>query len=138
MKDLQSLRVTLTLCLTWSRDRILCVTVTFVALSTAREHRRAANRLAGNRHATGAAVNESNELHKGDEVSWRTHGTTTHGTVQDRLTSDTRAVGRTVRADEDHPQYVVRSDKSGRDAVHTAQALHRESPDVDPSHQESQ
>lgn len=73
-------------------------------------------------------MNESSELHKGDEVSWHTHGTTTHGTVQDTLTSDTRAAGRTVRADPDHPQYLVRSDKSGRDAVHTPQALHKVSP----------
>ena len=78
-------------------------------------------------------MNESSELHKGDEVSWHTHGktthgTTTHGTVQDTLTSATRAAGRTVRADPDHPQYLVRGDKSGRHAVHTPQALHKVSP----------
>lgn len=78
-----------------------------------------------------------NELHEGDEVSWRTHGTTTHGTVRETLTADTRAAGRTVRADEDHPQYLVRSDKSGRDAVHTPQALHKE-PLKDSAQQESQ
>ena len=70
-------------------------------------------------------MNKSSELHQGDEASWHTHGTTTHGTVRDTLTSDTRAAGRTVRADLDHPQYLVRSAKSGRDAVHTPQALHK-------------
>lgn len=80
-------------------------------------------------------MNKSSELHgklHSGEVPWHTHGTTTHGTVRDTLTSDTRAAGRTVRADLDHPQYLVRSAKSGRDAVHTPQALHRVS-----SHQES-
>ena len=83
-------------------------------------------------------MNDTSGLHEGDEVSWRTHGTTTHGTVRETLTADTRAAGRTVRADEDHPQYLVRSDKSGRDAVHTAQALRKEPSKEDSTQQESQ
>jgi len=83
-------------------------------------------------------MNDADELHEGDEVSWRTHGTTTHGTVQETLTADTHAAGRTVRADEDHPQYLVRSDKSGRDAVHTPGALHKENAKSESSQQESQ
>ena len=83
-------------------------------------------------------MNDTSELHEGDEVSWHTHGTTTHGTVQDKLTSDTRAAGRTVRADEDHPQYLVRSDKSGREAVHTPEALHKESGQADSKQRDSQ
>ena len=63
------------------------------------------------------------ELHKGDKVSWHTHGTTTEGTVQDKITSETEAAGRKVKADKDHPQYLVESDKSGRDAVHKPEAL---------------
>lgn len=59
----------------------------------------------------------------GDEVSWRTHGTTTHGTVERKITEDTEAAGRTVRASVDDPQYLVRSDKSGRPAVHKPAAL---------------
>ena len=62
-------------------------------------------------------------LSKGDKVSWRSHGHTVPGTVQEKITSDTEAAGRTVRADEDNPQYRVRSDNSGRDAVHTPDAL---------------
>jgi hypothetical protein len=65
------------------------------------------------------------ELHKGDKVSWKTHGTTTEGTVQDRITSETEAAGRTVKADNDHPQYRVESAKSGRDAVHKPEALEK-------------
>lgn len=59
----------------------------------------------------------------GDEVSWHTHGTTTHGTVEKVITQDTEAAGRTVRASKDDPQYLVRSEKSGRTAVHKPDAL---------------
>lgn len=63
------------------------------------------------------------ELHKGDKVSWQTHGTTTEGTVQRKISSETEAAGRTVKADKEHPQYLVESDKSGKDAVHKPEAL---------------
>ena len=67
------------------------------------------------------------DVSKGDQVSWKTHGTTTHGTVEKEITSDTEAAGRTVRASKDDPQYLVRSDKSGREAVHKPAALHEQS-----------
>lgn len=60
---------------------------------------------------------------KGDTVQWKSHGTTVTGTVEEKITSDTEAAGRIVRADPDHPQYRVRSEKSGRDAVHNPDAL---------------
>ena len=63
------------------------------------------------------------ELRKGDEVTWQSHGSTAEGTVEEKITSDTEAAGRTVRASKDEPQYRVRSDKSGNDAVHKPEAL---------------
>ena len=60
---------------------------------------------------------------KGDEVTWRSHGQTVHGEVVEEITEDTEAAGRTVRASEDDPQYRVRSDTSGKDAVHKPTAL---------------
>jgi hypothetical protein len=63
------------------------------------------------------------EFRKGDHVTWNSHGSTTEGTVEEKITEDTEAAGRTVRASEDEPQYRVRSDKSGRDAVHKPEAL---------------
>ncbi|WP_141276506.1 DUF2945 domain-containing protein [Pseudonocardia hydrocarbonoxydans] len=66
------------------------------------------------------------EFEKGDHVTWRTHGTTTEGTVEEKITDDTEAAGRTVRASEDDPQYRVRSDKSGKDAVHKPDALEKD------------
>jgi hypothetical protein len=65
------------------------------------------------------------EFNKGDKVSWQSHGGTAEGTVERKLTEDTEAAGRTVRASKDEPQYLVRSDKSGGTAVHKPSALKR-------------
>lgn len=65
------------------------------------------------------------EFKKGDKVTWESHGGQAEGVVEKRLTSDTTAAGRTVRASEDDPQYLVRSDKSGGEAVHKPSALKR-------------
>ena len=62
----------------------------------------------------------------GDQVTWHTHGTTTSGTVERKITCDTEAAGRTVRADSDDPQYLVKSATSGREAVHTPKALDKD------------
>ena len=66
------------------------------------------------------------DLHKGDHVSWQSHGTTTEGTVRRKITKETEASGRTVKATKDEPQYEVESDKSGKTAVHKPGALHED------------
>ena len=66
----------------------------------------------------------SDEPKKGDRVTWNSHGSTAEGTVVRKITQDTGASGRTVRASEDDPQYEVRSAKSGGTAVHRPEALH--------------
>jgi hypothetical protein len=66
-------------------------------------------------------------MKKGDEVSWSSHGQRVRGEVVEEITSDTEAAGRTVRASEDDPQYRVRSDKTGKDAVHKPDALRKKS-----------
>ncbi|MGD1173431.1 DUF2945 domain-containing protein [Mycobacterium seoulense] len=63
------------------------------------------------------------KFHRGDKVEWQSHGRTVRGTVEREITADTEAAGRTVRASEDEPQYQVRSDKTGADAVHKPGAL---------------
>lgn len=68
---------------------------------------------------------EHHNFKKGDKVTWQSHGSTAEGTVQEKITSDTSAAGRTVRASTENPQYRVRSDKSGSDAVHKPDALRR-------------
>jgi hypothetical protein len=62
-------------------------------------------------------------LKKGEKVTWRSHGESVHGTVQQKITKRTEAGGRTVAASPDEPQYKVRSDKTGREAVHKPGAL---------------
>ena len=62
-------------------------------------------------------------LEKGDEVAWNTHGTETEGKVEKKITERTEAAGRTVDASSEDPQYQVRSDKSGKSAVHRPSAL---------------
>lgn len=67
------------------------------------------------------------EIKKGDKVEWSTHGTETTGEVEKKITSRTEEAGRTVAASEDDPQYLVKSDKSGREAVHKPDALKKKS-----------
>lgn len=62
-------------------------------------------------------------LRKGDRVRWESHAGEAVGEVEKTITKDTEAAGRTVRASQDDPQYLVRSDKSGGEAVHKPQAL---------------
>ena len=63
------------------------------------------------------------KLSKGDHVEWKSHGGTAEGTVEKKITDDTEAAGRTVRASDDDPQYLVKSEKSGGEAVHKPGAL---------------
>ncbi len=68
---------------------------------------------------------EGGKPKKGDKVAWSSHGSRTEGEVEKEITERTRAAGRTVDASSDDPQYQVRSDKSGRSAVHKPSALKR-------------
>jgi hypothetical protein len=63
------------------------------------------------------------EFRKGDRVRWKSHGGEAVGTVECKITGDTEAAGRTVRASTDEPQYLVKSEKSGGTAVHKPEAL---------------
>jgi len=63
---------------------------------------------------------------KGDHVTWKSHGGEAEGEVEKKITSDTEAGGRKVRASTDDPQYLVKSEKSGGEAVHKPGALNKE------------
>jgi Hypervirulence associated proteins TUDOR domain len=65
------------------------------------------------------------EFKKGDRVERNSHGEKAVGTVERKITSDTEAAGRTVRASKDEPQNLVRSEKPGGTAVHKPGALKR-------------
>lgn len=68
-------------------------------------------------------MSDEKNLRKGEKVEWRSHGQTVEGTVQKKITEDTEAAGRAVRADKDDPQYLVESDKTGKEAVHKPESL---------------
>ena len=65
----------------------------------------------------------SDSLKKGDKVSWNTSQGKTHGTVVKKQTSETHIKGHKVAASKDHPEFIVKSDKSGKEAAHKADAL---------------
>lgn len=67
------------------------------------------------------------DFKKGDKVTWQSHGGTAEGEVLRKVTEDTELAGRTVRASKDEPQYLVRSEKSGGEAVHKPDALTKKS-----------
>jgi hypothetical protein len=63
---------------------------------------------------------------QGDRVTWKSHGGYAEGEVLRKITEDTELGGRNVRASEDNPQYLVRSDTSGGEAAHKPAALRKE------------
>ncbi|MDA0181288.1 DUF2945 domain-containing protein [Solirubrobacter phytolaccae] len=68
----------------------------------------------------------ADDFKQGDKVVWSSHGKDdTPGVVERKLTSDTELAGRTVRASQEEPQYLVRSEKGGGEAVHKPDALKR-------------
>ena len=63
------------------------------------------------------------EFKKGDHVTWGTPQGPTTGTVVKKETGTTKAGGHTAKATKDEPQYRVKSDKSGKEAVHKPEEL---------------
>jgi hypothetical protein len=65
------------------------------------------------------------EFKQGDRVKWKSHGGEAVGHVERKITSETEAGGRKVKASPEEPQYLVKSEKSGGTAVHKPEALER-------------
>jgi hypothetical protein len=59
-----------------------------------------------------------------DRVSWNTSQGMTHGKIVRVISTHTSIEGHTVAASKEEPQYEVESDKTGKHAVHRADALH--------------
>ncbi len=55
---------------------------------------------------------------QGDKVTWGTAQGETHGTVEKVVTSTTKVKGHTAKATKENPEVLVKSDKSGKEAVH--------------------
>jgi hypothetical protein len=60
---------------------------------------------------------------KGDTVEWDSSGGHSRGKVVKKITSRTKIKGHKVAASKDDPQYLVKSDKSGKVAAHKAESL---------------
>ncbi len=69
----------------------------------------------------------ADRLHKGDKVEWNTAQGKTHGTVEKKLTSETKIKSHKVAATKDDPQYLVKSDKTGAKAAHKPESLKKRS-----------
>ena len=65
----------------------------------------------------------ADKLKPGDHVRWNTSQGETHGTVEKKLTSETQVKKHKVKASPEHPEYLVRSDKTGAKAAHKPDAL---------------
>ncbi len=65
----------------------------------------------------------ADKVKPGDKVSWGTSQGDTHGTVEKKVTSTTRVKGHVAKPTKEEPQFVVKSDKSGKTAVHKPEEL---------------
>ena len=63
------------------------------------------------------------KISKGDKVEWTSAGGKSTGKVVKKVTSKTKIKGHTAKASKADPQYVVKSDKSGKKAVHKPKSL---------------
>ena len=65
------------------------------------------------------------EFKKGDKVEWDYSDNKVEGEVVEKVTKDTEIKGHKVSASKDDPQYRVKSEKSGKDAVHKPDELEK-------------
>ena len=63
------------------------------------------------------------KLKPGDKVGWNSAGGHSTGKVIKKQTKPTKIKGHKVAASRDSPQYVVKSNASGKTAAHKASAL---------------
>lgn len=63
------------------------------------------------------------QFKKGDKVEWETSQGETEGTIKEKLTSQTDIKGHHVAASKDNPEYLVESDKTGKEAAHKPESL---------------
>lgn len=65
----------------------------------------------------------SNQLKKGDEVSWNSRNGKTHGKVVKKVTSQTEAEKHHLNASKEDVKFEVKSAKTGKTALHKPSAL---------------
>jgi Hypervirulence associated proteins TUDOR domain len=65
------------------------------------------------------------ERKAGDKVAWESSGGGSAGRIERKLTSPGKIKSHEVAASEDNPEFLVRSEKSGKVAAHKPSALRR-------------
>lgn len=65
----------------------------------------------------------ASELKPGDHVTWNASQGEVKGEVVRKQTTPTKIKGHTVKASREHPEYIVKSDKTGAEAAHKPEAL---------------
>ncbi|HIK14273.1 MAG TPA: DUF2945 domain-containing protein [Leptolyngbyaceae cyanobacterium M33_DOE_097] len=60
---------------------------------------------------------------KGDRVEWKSSGGTSQGVVKEVITKPTDFKNHHFEASKEEPEYLVESEKSGKEAIHKAEAL---------------
>jgi hypothetical protein len=64
-------------------------------------------------------------LKPGDRVQWNTPQGKTTGTVKKKLTAAKTIKGHVAKASKQNPEYLVQSEKSGKQAAHKPGELHK-------------
>ena len=80
---------------------------------------------AGTKYASKARATKAATFRKGDAVAWQTSQGETQGTVERVVTSPMDVKGHHVAASKENPEVLVKSAKSGKEAVHRPGALKR-------------
>jgi hypothetical protein len=65
-------------------------------------------------------------IKSGDKVSWNTSQGKTEGKVEKKVTKPTQIKSHHVAASPDNPEYIVKSEKSGKEAAHKPDELKKE------------
>jgi hypothetical protein len=67
--------------------------------------------------------NQADEFKQGDRVEWESSQGTIAGKVEKKLTEPIDIKKHHVDASADDPQYLVKSDKTGKEAAHKPESL---------------
>jgi hypothetical protein len=85
---------------------------------------KSAKGVAADRGAARASRKTTGGFNAGDSVAWKGPGDVT-GKVVKKVTRPTRVKGHNAEATPEEPQYLVRSDKTGAEAVHKPESLRK-------------
>ncbi len=68
---------------------------------------------------------KSSEFKPGDRIEWTSSQGKIEGSVEQKLTEPTNIKKHHVSASPEDPQYLVKSDKTGKEAAHKPESLQR-------------